>query len=68
LNERTIIKGVKTVPAATALKIELEKESVLSERYWQFSYLDNQLSYDDKLDLIDETFTNALGTVKALNP
>ncbi|TNZ68192.1 asparagine synthase, partial [Vibrio parahaemolyticus] len=25
LNERTIIKGVKTVPAATTLKIELEK-------------------------------------------
>ncbi|MCK8064989.1 asparagine synthase-related protein [Vibrio sp. 1CM7H] len=68
LNERTLIKGVKTVPAATTLTIELEKESVLSERYWQFSYLDNQLSYDDKLDLIDETFTNALGTVKALNP
>lgn len=68
LNDRTIIKGLKTVPAATTLTINLDTESVVSERYWQFRYLDNRLSYEDKLDLIDETFTNALGKVKAMHP
>ncbi|ERM59194.1 asparagine synthase-related protein [Vibrio cyclitrophicus] len=68
LNERTILKGVKTVPAASILTIDIEKETVTKQRYWEFSYIENQLSYNDKLDLIDETFTNALGTIKALNP
>lgn len=68
LNDRTILKGVKVVPAATILTINLDAESVTSERYWQFRYLNNRLSRDDKLDLIDETFTNALGTINAINP
>ncbi|QIZ77319.1 asparagine synthase-related protein [Ferrimonas lipolytica] len=68
LNNRTILKGVKTVPAATILTIDLTKDTVTTKRYWQFSYINNQLSYDDKLDLIDETFTNALGAIRALNP
>jgi asparagine synthase (glutamine-hydrolysing) len=68
LNGRTILKGVKTVPAASILTADIYKETVTTKRYWTFSYIENQLSYDDKLDLIDETFTNALGTIKALNP
>ena len=68
LNGRTLFKEVKSVPAASILKFKLDDLNVTIKRYWQFSYNENQLSYDDKLDLIDQTFTNALGTIKKLNP
>lgn len=68
LNNRTILEGVKTVPAASILTMALSSNRVSTERYWQFSYIDNNLSYNDKLDLIDDTFSNALGTIKCLNP
>ncbi len=68
LGNKTILKNVKLVPAASIVKMDLinNRESIF--RYWVFSYEGNTLSHDDKLDLIDNAFDTSLKTIKALNP
>lgn len=68
LNNKTIMKGVKTVPAASIVTVDFNNSSEKVNRYWSFHYKQNTLSYEEKLDLIDDTFNNALGTIKKLNP
>lgn len=68
LDSTTIFKCIKTVPAATIISINQNNYSVSKKRYWQFQFDKHQYSREDKLDLIDNTFDQALNTVKQLNP
>jgi len=68
LGNRSLLKNVKTMPAASIVKIDLLTGQETSIRYWYFRYIKNNLSHDEKLDLIDETFNRALQTIKKLNP
>lgn len=68
LGNKTILKNVKLVPAASIVKMDLQNNREFISRYWFFSYEENSLSHDDKLDLIDNAFDNSLKTIKSLNP
>jgi asparagine synthase (glutamine-hydrolysing) len=68
LGDKTILKDVGSVPAATILDIYFETSVIKKNRYWYFRYSSNSLSYDDKLDLMDETLNKSFSIIKSLNP